>query len=54
MIVKDCEAADRLMRTACEVVHETERLKTMEKNIALLALPDAARTITDEIYKIIG
>ena len=53
-LVKDGEAADKLMSTACELVHDGERLKAMEKNVAELALADAAMTIAGEVYRVIG
>lgn len=54
VLVKDGEAADKLMSTACELVHDGERLKAMEKNVAELALADAAMTIAGEVYRVIG
>lgn len=53
MIVKDDEAVEKLMKTACSLLDDPERIAIMEKNIAALAKGDAARTIVDEIYKII-
>jgi UDP-N-acetylglucosamine:LPS N-acetylglucosamine transferase len=41
------------MKTACELIDDPERIALMEKNIAALAMTDAALTIADEIYRII-
>ena len=53
MIVTDAEAADKLMKTACELISDPEKIATMEKNVAKLALADAAMTIAEEVYKIV-
>ena len=54
MIVKDSEASEKLMATACELVADPEKIALMEKNIAALAKTDAAMTIAEEVYRIIG
>jgi UDP-N-acetylglucosamine--N-acetylmuramyl-(pentapeptide) pyrophosphoryl-undecaprenol N-acetylglucosamine transferase len=54
MIVTDAEAAEKLMKTACELIENQEKIALMEKNIAALAKTDAAMTIAEEVYKIIG
>lgn len=54
MIVKDIEAPEKLLRTACELLGNPERIETLEKNIALLAKTDAAMTIAKEVYTAIG
>ncbi len=53
MIVKDAEAVEKLMATACELIENPERIALMEKNAATLAKTDAAQTIADEVYRII-
>ena len=53
LIVTDAEAAEKLMKTACELMADTEKIAQIEKNVAKLALADAAMTIADEVYKII-
>lgn len=53
MIVTDAEAAEKLMKTACELMENPEKIALMEKNVAKLALADAAMTIAEEVYKII-
>ena len=53
MIVKDVEASEKLMKTACGLIEDNEKIALLEKNIAKLALRDAAMTIVDEIYRIV-
>ncbi len=53
MIVKDAEAAEKLMSTAMELIHDDVRIRQIEQNAAKLAKRDAAATIADEIYKLI-
>ena len=54
MIVKDSEAVENLMKTACGLIADGEKIAMMEKNIVKLAKSDAAMTIVDEVYKILG
>ncbi len=54
MIVRDGEAAGKLMETACRLIENPERITLMEKNAAALAKTDAARTIAEEVYRILG
>lgn len=53
MIVKDSEAAEKLMATACELIENPEKIALIEKNVAALAKSDAAMTIAEHIYKTI-
>ena len=53
MIVRDWDAAEKLMQTAIALAHDPARIAEMEKNTAPLARLDAAGTIADEIYKIV-
>ena len=53
MIVKDAEAEEKLLPTALELLKDPEKIASLEKNIAKLALRDAAQVIADEVYKII-
>ena len=53
MMVKDADAQENLMKTACALLENPERIALMEKNIAALALRDAAMTIADEVYRIV-
>lgn len=54
MMVKDSDAAEKLMPAACALIEDVEKTALLEKNIAKLALRDAAMTIADEVYRIIG
>ena len=54
MIVKDSEAEEKLLETACMLIGNPEKIALMEKNIAALAKTEAAQEIVDEAYKIIG
>ena len=54
MIVKDSEAEEKLMKEACALIESPEKIALLEKNISRLALMDAAKTIADEVYRIIG
>lgn len=52
MIVKDSDALEKLMATACRLLDEPERIALLEKNIAALARTNAAADIVKEIYKV--
>ncbi len=52
MIVKDSEAVEKLMKTACELIDDPEKIALLEKNAASLAKTDAAQTIAEEVYRI--
>ena len=53
LMVRDAEASEKLMKTACGLIEDREKIALLEKNIGKLALPDAAMTIVEEIYKIL-
>ena len=53
LIVKDIEADEKLMKTACELLEDSGKISRLEENIGKLALKDAAMTIVDEIYRIV-
>ena len=53
LLVTDAEAPEKLMPTALELVRDEARILSLEKNIAALALTDAAQTIADEAYKLV-
>lgn len=53
ILVKDPEAAEKLMAEACRLLGDPERIAEMEKNAGALAKADAAMTIAEEVYKII-
>ena len=50
LLVKGCDAPEKLMKTACALLAKPEKIREMEKNALGLALPDAAQRIADEIY----
>ncbi|MBR5811194.1 MAG: undecaprenyldiphospho-muramoylpentapeptide beta-N-acetylglucosaminyltransferase [Bacteroidales bacterium] len=54
MMVKDGEAVEKLMTAACGLIEDREKIALFEKNAAAMAKMDAAQTIAEEIYKIIG
>ncbi|MCR5327147.1 MAG: undecaprenyldiphospho-muramoylpentapeptide beta-N-acetylglucosaminyltransferase [Bacteroidales bacterium] len=54
LLVPDAEAQEKLLSTALALVHDPARIAEIEKNAAAMALPDAAQTIVDEIYKILS
>ena len=54
MMVTDAEADKKLMKTACSLIDEPERITLLEKNIAKLARTDAAMDIVKEIYSVIS
>ncbi len=53
LIVKDAEASEKLMPVALGLVHDQTRIAEIEKNVAQLALPDAAMKIVEEAYKLL-
>ena len=53
MIVKDSEAMEKMIPTALELLNDPEEISLLEKNAGKLALPDAARKIADEVYKLV-
>ena len=54
MLVKDSDAVAELMKTACSLIEDPEKIALLEKNIEKCALSDAATTIAEEVYRIIG
>ena len=54
LIVRDAEASEKLMSTACGLLEDPEKIAGLERNIGKLALPDAAMTIVEEIYRILN
>lgn len=53
VLVKDAEAAQKLLPTAMELIHDSERIARIENNALKLAKLDAAQTIVDEVYKLV-
>ena len=54
ILVKDSEAQEKLLPAAIELLADSERVRSMQENIAKLAKTDAAMTIAEEAYKLIG
>ena len=52
LLVRDAEAAEKLLPTALELVHDPKHIARIAENVAPLARLDAAQTIADEIYKL--
>ena len=53
LIVRDAEAAEKLLPTALGLLHDEARIRQIESNVAPLARLNAAQTIVDEVYKLI-
>lgn len=54
LLVKDSEAPEKLMKTAVALMAEPERVRSMEENIAKLALTNAAGDIAVQAYRLIN
>lgn len=52
IMIKDADAVEDLMKTACSLTEDPEKIKLLEKNISELGIRDAAMTIADEVYKV--
>ena len=52
--MKDAEAQKKLIPIAMETVKDDAKLKSLSEHIAKLALPDSAKIIADEVFKLIG
>ena len=53
LLVKDAEAREKLMATALELASDPAKVEALGRNAGAMALPEAAQTIVDEIYKIV-
>ena len=53
-IVRDAEAVERGMREAVALAHDSERLESLRKNIASLAIGDSAERVVSEIEKVLN
>lgn len=53
MMVRDAECREKLIPAVAGLLADKDRLAEMEKNILGLALPDAAKSIVDEVYKVL-
>jgi len=49
VLVKDIEAADKLIPTALELIQDDARLKTLHTNVLTLAQRDSAKRIAEEV-----
>ena len=49
VLVKDCEAAEKLIPAALELIHDDQQLETLHTNILRLAQPDSAKRIAEEV-----
>ena len=52
VLVKDVDAHDMLIATALTLIHDEQRLTTLQRNILTLALPNSARIIAAEVMKL--
>ena len=52
--VKDAQAQEQLIAVALETVKNDDKLASLRQHIALLALPDSAKIIAEEVLKLIG
>ena len=52
ILVKDIEAADKLIPTALELIQDDYKLKSLHTHILTLAQTDSARRIAEEVIKI--
>ena len=53
LMVPDNQAELTLLDTAMGLIHDTQRISTIEDNVKPLAKPNAAQTIIDQAYKLI-
>lgn len=54
MLVKDAEAPEKLLPTAVALLSDNEKIESMQKNIAKLAMTRAADIIAEEAYKLVN
>lgn len=53
MIVKDAEAAEKLMKTACGLLSNEALIEKFEENIGKMSYPNAADLIAEQVYRLI-
>ena len=53
LMVRDWDAREQLMNTACNLLKDAEKIAQLEKNIAVLARTEAAMDIAKEVYTIL-
>jgi len=52
VLVRDAEAAEKLIPTALQLIADDQRLQTLHSNILTLAQKDSARRIAEEVIKL--
>ena len=52
VLIKDAEAAEKLIPTALALIADDKRLKTLHDNVLKLAEPDSAKRIAEEVIKL--
>ena len=52
VLVRDAEAADKLVDTALALIKDDKKLNELRKNILTLAQPDSARRIAEEVIRL--
>ena len=53
LMVRDWDAKEQLLPTACDLLENPEKIATLEKNIATLARTEAAMDIAKEVYTVL-
>ncbi|NLZ20248.1 MAG: undecaprenyldiphospho-muramoylpentapeptide beta-N-acetylglucosaminyltransferase [Bacteroidales bacterium] len=53
LIVRDADAERELLPTALSLLQDPGRIRDIETEVLKLALPDAAQTIVDEVYRLV-
>ena len=54
VMVSDKDAPDQLISTTIELIQDKNRLQELAKNIVYFARPDAANSIAQEVFQLIG
>lgn len=54
LMIRDADAEEKLMSEALKLVRNPAKIAVLKRNIAKLALPDAAQRIVEEIYATLG
>lgn len=54
LMIKDADAAEKLLPTALETINNETLMKSLNENIIKLALPDSARIIAQEVINLCG
>ena len=52
VLIRDAEAAEKLIPTALALIADDKRLKTLHDNVLKLAEPDSAKRIAEEVIKL--